>query len=65
EEAKAIETIIGDSFRFHARHPCNDSDIASAFVSFCLLFHSDSTDVKRVAVDQIYAIHQVGLHDQL
>ncbi|KAH9297906.1 hypothetical protein KI387_029588, partial [Taxus chinensis] len=65
EEAEAIEAILGDSFRFHARHPRTDSDIASAFVSFCLLLHSDTTDVERVAIDQIYAVHCVGLHDQL
>ncbi|KAH9314140.1 hypothetical protein KI387_022767 [Taxus chinensis] len=65
EEAEAIEVILGDSFRFQARRPRTDSDIASAFVSFCLLLHSDTTDVERVAIDQIYDVHRVGLHDQL
>ncbi|KAH9300826.1 hypothetical protein KI387_012409, partial [Taxus chinensis] len=64
EEAEAIESILGDSYRFRANRPRTDSDIASAFVSFCLL-HPNPTVVEFVAEDEIYVVHRVGLHEQL
>ncbi|KAH9315996.1 hypothetical protein KI387_024623, partial [Taxus chinensis] len=45
--------------------PRTDSDIASTFASFYLLLHLDIVDFEQVAIDQIYTIHRVGLHDQL
>ncbi|KAH9303062.1 hypothetical protein KI387_014645, partial [Taxus chinensis] len=64
-EAEAIEAILGDSYRFNARHPRTDSDVASAFVSFCTLLHPNISEVELVASDLIYAVHCISLHDQL
>ncbi|KAH9321668.1 hypothetical protein KI387_016307, partial [Taxus chinensis] len=65
EDAEAIENILGDSYCFRSWRLKTDSDIALAFVSFCLLLHPDPTVVEFVAEDEIYPVHRVGLHDQL
>ncbi|KAH9327734.1 hypothetical protein KI387_007912, partial [Taxus chinensis] len=61
-EAEAIAAILGDSFCYNASRPRTDSDVASAFVSFCTLLHPVIADVELVASDFIYAVHRVGLH---
>ncbi|KAH9313919.1 hypothetical protein KI387_022546 [Taxus chinensis] len=64
-EAEAIENILDESYRFNSRHARTDSDIASTFISFCLLIHTTPSVVEFIADDLIYPIHQQGLHDEL
>ncbi|KAH9314397.1 hypothetical protein KI387_023024, partial [Taxus chinensis] len=65
QEAEAIETVLGDSYKFQSRRARSNADIAVAFVSFCLLLEEDLIVVEFLCNSVIRVVHHVGLGEEL
>ncbi|KAH9309993.1 hypothetical protein KI387_037904, partial [Taxus chinensis] len=63
QELQAIEQVIGDYYLQELNRARVNLEVATVFVSNCMLMHPVRDDIVKVAEFLIFHSHRVGLHE--